>query len=251
MVVISESEKGMRSYSDRIPFCLLRDADRESADDRPTGTATDTTGSTDSAREPSVDGDSAACRAASVSSRIALVIITDDATANYRTQNRADDGTSGRTAADTSVVTTRRRAARIGNRDRLRTPRNRSRVDCDRLWRNRLGLSLRNGGRGFCLNDLRRRLRSRTVTSHAGRGSLLAGRRSRPLDRRHYLRCRIVGAVGESDPVVRGGELQILLEIIVHRRFLATAAGGQKHGTRSSKQQVRLPHKKLLPMSRE
>jgi hypothetical protein len=75
----------------------------------------------------------------------------------------------------------------------------------------------------------------------------LASRRSRPRDRGYYLRARIVGAIGESDPVVRGGKLQVFLEIIVHRRFLVTAAGGQKHGTRSSKQQIGLPHKNSFP----
>src|SRR6185503_17600096 len=85
--------------------------------------------------------------------------------------------------------------------------------------------------------NLRRRLRGCLVASDPGRRSLLAGWRSRPLDRRRYFRPGATG-VGESDPVVRGRELQVLLEVIIHRRFLVAAARGQEHGTSAGQEQI-------------
>jgi hypothetical protein len=87
--------------------------------------------------------------------------------------------------------------------------------------------------------------------SNASGRSLLASGRSRPLDRGDYLRARIVGAVGERDPVIRGGKLQVFLEIIVQRGFLVTAASGEKHGAGSCKQQIGLPHKNSFQNTRE
>jgi hypothetical protein len=60
---------------------------------------------------------------------------------------------------------------------------------------------------------------------------------------------RIWGAVGERYPIGRRGKRQIVLEIVVHRHFLVAAASGQKHGTRSCKQQITLPHKNSFPMT--
>jgi hypothetical protein len=88
MVVISESEKGMRSKSATASlFCLeARDADWEIAD---------AAGTADSAAypawNPAVDRDPATCRAASIRARIAAVAVTDDATTNHSAQNSAED----------------------------------------------------------------------------------------------------------------------------------------------------------------
>jgi hypothetical protein len=87
--------------------------------------------------------------------------------------------------------------------------------------------------------------------SHAvGRG-FLAGGRSSLLDSRDDLLARIRGAVGEGDPVRRGGELQVFLEIIVDRSLLVAAASGQKDSASSCKQQITLPHKNSFLQARE
>ena len=223
----------MRSDSDRIPGDLLA---REAAHWRSTGSATAT--ARDRERHPVVDGGVTSVRA-----RIAVVDVSDDTAANNRAQDGAEDRASARTApAHAPIVTTRRRTARIGYRDRLRTRRNRSRVVGSGRWSDRLRIDLRDGGRRFGLNDLRRRLRSCAMGSHAVGRSLLAGRRSRPFDGRDDLLARIRGAVGEGYPVRRGGKLQVLLEIIVDRCLLVAAASGQEDGASSCKQQITLPH---------
>src|SRR4029078_12504378 len=101
------------------------------------------------------------------------------------------------------------------NRDRLGARRNWRRVVGDWLRSNRLLIILGNGRGSFGPYNLRWRLRRRLVASDLGRRSLLAGRRSRPLDRRRYFRPGATG-VGESDPVIRGRELQVLFEVIIH-----------------------------------
>jgi hypothetical protein len=58
---------------------------------------------------------------------------------------------------------------------------------------------------------------------------------------------RVRGAVGKGDPVGRGGELQLILEIIIDRRLLVAAACGEKNGAGSCKEQITLPHKLLFP----
>jgi hypothetical protein len=58
---------------------------------------------------------------------------------------------------------------------------------------------------------------------------------------------RVGGAVGKGDPVGRGGQLQVLLEIIIDRRLLFTAASGEKNGAGSCKEQITLTHKLLFP----
>ena len=184
------------------PFSLAREAAWETADGhtRP-GDATDAT------RHARIDQDSTAAMS-SFSAWIAVVDVADDTTTNHRAEDRAEDSANTRTtAAHASIVTTRRRTARIRYRDRLRPWRHRSRIIRDRRLSDRLRLGLSNGRRRLGLNDLRRRLRSWLVVSYAIGWSLLLGRRSCLLDRRDYLLTRVRGAVGKRDPVGRGGKL--------------------------------------------
>jgi hypothetical protein len=58
---------------------------------------------------------------------------------------------------------------------------------------------------------------------------------------------RVRGAVGKGDPIRRGGELQLILEIIIDRRLFVTAACGEKNGAGSCKEQITLTHKLLFP----
>ena len=105
---------------------------------------------------------------ATVSARIAgIAIAADYPTTNDGTQNRSDHGARGRAAADSAFVTTRRRTARIGYRDRLRTRGHRSRIVGNRLRRYRLRLSLGDSGRRCGLHDLRRSLGSRLMVPDA------------------------------------------------------------------------------------
>jgi hypothetical protein len=188
--------------------------------------------------------------APAIGARIAAVTVAADyATTNYGSQNRSDDCARGRAAAYGAFVTTRRRTARIGYRDRLGTRRDWSRIIRDGFRRYRLGLVLRDGCRRFGLHDLRRGLGGWLVVSDASRRRWLASRRSGALNGRDHLRARIGGAVGEVNPIGRRGKRQIVLEIVVHRHFLVTAASGEKHGTRSCKQQITLPHKDSFPIS--
>jgi hypothetical protein len=53
-----------------------------------------------------------------------------------------------------------------------------------------------------------------------------------------------VRAVSKCDPIGRGGELQVFLEIIVHRCLLVCTASSEYRS--SSKQQISLSHNKLL-----
>src|SRR5437588_7239907 len=149
----------------------------EAARWRPAGSAA-CVDATDPTRHPGVDQDATAAMTA-VSARIAVVDVTDDTTANHRAEDRAEDSANTRTtAAHASIVTTRRRTARIGYRDRLRTRRHRTRVIRDRRLSNGLLLGLRDCRWRLGLNDLRRRLRSRLVVSHLVRRGNLLGRRS-------------------------------------------------------------------------
>src|SRR5437016_10750657 len=128
----------------------------------------------------------------SIGPRIAVVAVADDTAANHRAEDRAEDrANAGTAAAHASIVTTRRRTARIGYRDWLRTWRHRSRIIRDGRLSNCLLLGLRNGRGRLGLNDLRRRLRSRLVVPHFVRRGDLLGRRSCLLDRRDYLLARI------------------------------------------------------------
>src|SRR6266576_3956283 len=137
----------------------------------------------------------------SIGTWIAVVDITDDTAANHRAEDRAEDGANVRaTAAHTSIVTTRRRTARIGYRDRLRTRRHRRGLVRDGSLSNGLLLWLRDRRRCLGLNALRRRLRSGFVASHFIRGRLLLRRRSSLLDGRDYLLARVRRAIGERDP---------------------------------------------------
>jgi hypothetical protein len=58
---------------------------------------------------------------------------------------------------------------------------------------------------------------------------------------------RVRGVVGKGDPIRRGGELQVLLEVIIDRRLLVTAASGEKNSAGSCKEQITLTHKLLFP----
>jgi hypothetical protein len=92
---------------------------------------------------------------------IAIVAVTDDdTTTDNSTENRSDYRACGRATAHGALVTTRRRAARIGNRDRLRTRRHWHRVVRNWSLSNRLGLILSNLRRRLGLHDLGRRFRS-------------------------------------------------------------------------------------------
>jgi len=89
-----------------------------------------------------------------VSARIAAVSITDYSTANHGAQNRSDNRARARPAAHAAIVTTRRRTARIGYRDRPRARRHRSRVVGGRRRSYRLRLGLRDSGRRLGLAQL-------------------------------------------------------------------------------------------------
>jgi hypothetical protein len=56
---------------------------------------------------------------------------------------------------------------------------------------------------------------------------------------------RVRRAVCKRDPVGRGSELQVFLEIIIHRCFLVSTASSENRS--SSKQQIGLSHKNSFP----
>src|SRR5438045_5492815 len=96
---------------------------------------------------------------------VAAIAVTDDTTTNHSAEDRAEDRANARTAAAHASIVTRRRTARIGYRNRLRTRRHRRRVVGDRRLSDRLLFGLAHTRRGPGLDDLRWRLRSGLVMS--------------------------------------------------------------------------------------